>query len=92
MADLTTPNFPITTPSKRRERGDGSGYIQLHYHTSKKGKSYEQYYYHYELWENGVRQIKSCAYIPKKKLPLIQTLESEKAPVTRILQELGKLV
>lgn len=91
-SSLSSLSPPTPPPLKRRRRGDGSGYIQLHYHTSKKGKSYEQYYYHYELWENGVRQIKSCAYIPKKKLPLIQSLESEKAPVTRILQELGKLV
>jgi len=90
MADLTTPNFPITTPSKRRERGDGSGYIQLHYHTSKKGKTYEQYYYHYEIWEGGKCQVKSSIYIPKAKLSLIQSLEGEKAPVTKIIKELGK--
>ena len=79
-------------PRKRRYMGDGSGHIQLHYHQSKKGKSYEQYYYHYEIWENGVRQHKGSRYIPKKKLGLIQQMDREKRPVTAILSELGLML
>jgi hypothetical protein len=40
---------PDKSPTKKkRERGEGSGYIMMCYCT-KKGKSYEQYWYDYEL-------------------------------------------
>jgi len=77
---------------KRRNKGDGSGYIRTHYYTSRTGKAYEQHYYHYEIWENGSRQVKSCCYIPKARLEQVRELEAYKAPVTQILQVLGKRV
>lgn len=79
-------------PKKRRLKGDGTGSIQLHYCKAKSGKSYEQFYYHYEIWENGVRQCKGSKYIPAKKLDLIRELDSEKKPITLILRELGLIV
>jgi hypothetical protein len=78
--------------AKRRSKGDGSGYIRRHNYTSRSGKAYEQYYYHYEIWENSSRQVKSCCYIPKARLEQVRKLEANKAPVTKILQVLGKRV
>jgi hypothetical protein len=87
------PIVPYQSPSKkRRERGDGSGQIQLHYHKAKNGKSYEQYYYHYEIRENGMRQRKGSRYIPAAKLDLIREMEADKKPVVTILYELGLIV
>jgi hypothetical protein len=76
---------------KRRERGEGSGCIMMRYCT-KKGKSYEQYWYDYELWESGVCLRKGSAYIPKNKLEEIKNMNNDKKPVKVILQTLGKIV
>jgi hypothetical protein len=76
----------------RRTRGQGSGYIQLHYcekQTRSGKKSYEQYYYHYELEIKGKR-VKRSAYIPKDKLDVVQEWDRKKLDVTVILQYLGK--
>ncbi|WP_051738975.1 hypothetical protein [Synechocystis sp. PCC 6714] len=90
--DQFKPIVPYQPPPKnRRTKGDGSGYIQLHY-CHKKGKSYEQFYYHYEIWENGIRQRKGSKYIPKAKLAAVQELETCKVPVILILRELGIIV
>jgi hypothetical protein len=80
-------------PKKRRSPGQGSGYIQLHYcekQTKSGKKSYEQYYYHYEL-EQGGKRVKRSVYIPKNKLNRVQEWERKKVPVTNILSYLGKL-
>ena len=88
-----TPIIPYQPPpKKRRGKGDGTGSIQLHYCKAKSGKSYEQFYYHYEIWENGVKQYKGSKYIPAKKLDLIREMEAEKQSVTLILRELGLVV
>jgi hypothetical protein len=87
------PIVPYQSPSKsRRTRGDGSGQIQLHYYKAKSGKSYEQYYYHYEIRENGMRQRKGSRYIPAAKLDLIREMEADKKPVVTILHELDLIV
>jgi hypothetical protein len=95
-ADLNTGNdtISLTRNSKpqRRIKGDGSGYVRRHDCTSRTGKAYEQHYYHYEIWENGSRQVKSCCYIPKARLEQVRELEANKAPVIQILQVLGKRV
>ena len=54
-------------------------------------KSYEQYYYHYELGE-GENQVKRSVYIPKSKLDVVQEWERKKVPVIEILRYLGKSV
>ena len=80
---------------KRRDRGDGSGYIQCHYanrHLKSQIKSYKQYWYHYELWSSGERLVKGSVYISKHKLPMIQKMESLKLSVLVILEALGKKV
>ena len=77
-----------------RKKGDGSGYIQLHYcekQTSTGKKSYEQYYYHYEL-EEGENRVKRSVYVPKSKLDVVQEWERKKVPVIEILRYLGKSV
>jgi hypothetical protein len=87
--DQFTPIVLYQTPSKKRRlKGEGSGYIQPHY-CIKNGKPYQQFYYHYEIWENGIRQRKGSKYIPKAKLAAVQELETCKVPVTLILKELG---
>lgn len=87
-----SPISPSNPPKKRRQWGEGSGNIQMRPYTSKKGKVYQQYYYCYEIRENGRRQCKGSRYIPIAKLDLIREMEADKKPVTLILQELGLIV
>ncbi|NJL52748.1 MAG: hypothetical protein HC930_12020 [Hydrococcus sp. SU_1_0] len=76
------------SPSKiRRKKGTGSGSIYWRTIT-KNGKEYKQTYYHYELWGQGDRLIKSCEYIPKRMLGQIEKMNNEKAPVEEILKVL----
>ena len=44
---VPSPDLKSKPVKKRRERGEGSGCIMMRYYT-KKGKSYEQYWYDYE--------------------------------------------
>ena len=77
------------SPSKipqRRKKGTGSGYINWR-EIKKNGKNYKQTWFHYELWDKG-RQVKSCAYIPKKMRSQIEKLNAEKVPVEGILKVL----
>jgi hypothetical protein len=78
----------ISPRKSRRCKGDGSGHIYWRTVT-KKGKEYQEAYYHYEFWEKGDRLVKSCKYIPKGKLAAVQRLDEEKAPVREILKLLG---
>jgi hypothetical protein len=76
-------------PSKmRRHKGEGSGNIYWRVIT-KNGKDYPQAYYHFEIWTQGDRLIKSSKYIPKRLLQRVQNLEEQKTPVREILQVLG---
>jgi hypothetical protein len=92
---ISTPSFPtprVKIKFKRRTRGQGSGYTQLHYcekQTRSGKKSYEQYYYHYELEVKGKR-VKRSAYIPKDKLDVVEEWDRKKVDVVLILQYLGK--
>lgn len=88
------PNLRPKPFRKRRSPGEGAGYIQLHYckKQTKSGiKSYEQYYYHYELDVKGKR-VKRSAYIPKDKFDVVLEWERNKVVVTAILFYLGKSV
>jgi len=76
------------SPSKRRDKGDGSGYIYWRTIT-KNGKDYQQAYYHYEIWSDGDRIIKSSKYIPKRLLDRVQELDAQKVSIIRILELLG---
>jgi len=75
-------------PSKRRIKGNGSGYIYRR-SVTKNGNTYQQAYYHYEEWSNGDRLIKSTKYIPKRLLTKVSDLDKKKVPVREILQILG---
>ncbi len=82
------PSDEISSRKTRRRKGDGSGCI--YYRTvTKKGKEYREAYYQYEAWKDGDRLLKSSKYIPKRLLPQVQQLDSEKAPVKEILKLLG---
>ena len=88
---VQSPDLNSKPVKKKRERGEGSGCIVMRYCT-KKGKSYEQYWYDYELWESGVCLRKGSVYIPKKRLEEIQLMENDKNPVKSILERLSKTV
>ena len=88
---VPSPDLKSKPAKKKRERGEGSGCIVIRYCT-KKGKSYEQYWYDYELWESGVCLRKGSVYIPKKRLEEIQLIENDKNPVKSILARLSKTV
>ncbi len=80
---------------KRRCKGEGSGSIQRHLVErclQNQCRLYEQYWYHYEIWQDGKRLIKSSVYIPQTKLAKIQQMDADKASVKAILQDLGKLL
>ena len=71
----------------RRKRGEGSGDIE--YRPVKRGlKTYQQLYYHYEIWQSGDRLVKSSKYIPKKLESKIIRMNNEKDPVEKILKVL----
>jgi hypothetical protein len=78
-----------STKKNRRRYGDGSGYIYIRAVT-KKGKQYQEAYYHYEFWDKGNRLVKTSKYIPKKLLGEVKALEIEKVPVQDILALLGE--
>lgn len=50
---------------------------------------YAQAYYHYEIWDQGDRLIKSSRYIPKRLLNQVIALDQQKAPIKDILKLLG---
>lgn len=99
VSSVLPPPSPLSESSKstrksKRPKGQGSGYIQLHYcekQTQSGIKSYEQYYYHYELEVKGKR-VKRSAYIPKDKLDVVLEWERKKIAVIAILSYLGKSV
>jgi hypothetical protein len=71
------------SPSKKRQKGEGNGYI--HWRTiTKNGKDYPQAYYHWK--ENGNKRTN---YIPKQLLGLVEEAEKQKRPVIEILELLG---
>ena len=92
-SDLTTcedfiPIIPYEVPPKtRRFKGEGSGNIR-----TRKSHDTDQYNYHFELWKDKKRLIKSTTYIPKGKLAKIREMEANKEPVEAILRELGKQI
>lgn len=72
---------PYQAPSlNRRPRGYGSGQIR-----QRQSHGTVQYWYHFEIWKDGDRLVKSTAYIPKAKIQQVQVMEQEKRPVTEIL-------
>ena len=79
---------PSKNPPSRRRKGQGTGYI--YWRMVRRGsKTYQQAYYHYEVYQEGERLIKSSKYIPKGKLERVQRLDNQKAPVREILKLLG---
>ena len=79
----SSPSKIRLSPSKKRSRGKGNGYI--HWRTiTKNGKEYPQAYYH---WKEGNK--KRSKYIPKKLLNSIEEAEAVKRPVIEILKLLG---
>lgn len=83
------PDQNSATKKNRRRYGDGSGYIYI-CTVTKKGKQYQEAYYHYEFWDKGNRLVKTSKYIPKKLLGEVRALETEKVSVQEILALLGE--
>ncbi|MGB6294809.1 MAG: DNA N-6-adenine-methyltransferase [Rivularia sp. (in: cyanobacteria)] len=73
-----------TVSTKRRDRGEGTGRIQVRTITKKNGKQYQQAWYDWQL-KSGEKIISKSTYIPKRLLPQVQRLEAGKAPVRQIL-------
>ncbi|MFM8295272.1 MAG: hypothetical protein ACKN9E_12100 [Microcystaceae cyanobacterium] len=81
------PIIPYQAPTPiRRSKGDGSGHIE-----KRLCNGTDQYWFAYELHQDGQCLVKSSVYIPKGKLKTIQQMNDDKVPVTEILAALGKL-
>ncbi len=95
-SELNYPRKKSPPSTKKRQQGYGGGYVEYK-PIKRSGKTYPQYWYHYEFWENGdpagirvaARLIKSSKYIPKRLLAKVQKLDAQKAPVVQILELLG---
>ncbi len=85
----TEPVLPVerTGSTKRRNRGKGTGRIQIRTITKKNGKQYHQPWYDWQL-KSGEKTISKSTYIPKRLLTQIQQLEINKTPVREILRVL----
>ena len=77
----------IPASKKNRVKGKGSGWIECK-PIKRSGKSYKQYWYHYEEWRSGDRMVQSSKYIPKKMESKIIRMNNEKVPVEEILKVL----
>lgn len=80
-------DFSESTTISKRASGDGTGRITKRI-ISKNGKDYKQFWYDYQYYQNG-KLIGRSRYISKRLLPQIHALESEKVPVSKILEALG---
>lgn len=82
---------PQLSPSKihQRSKGEGSGTIYFR-QVTKKNKTYQQAYFHYEQWSNGSKICKTSRYIPVRKLDTVINLNNQKAPIAKILNLLHK--
>ncbi|MGB3642709.1 MAG: DNA N-6-adenine-methyltransferase [Rivularia sp. (in: cyanobacteria)] len=74
-----------TVSTKRRNRGKGTGRIQIRTITKKNGKQYQQAWYDWQI-KSGEKTISKSTYIPKRLLPQVQQLEAGKATVGDILK------
>ncbi len=74
----------IPASKKNRNKGKGTGWIQCK-PIKRKGKSYKQYWYHYEEWREGDRLVQCSEYIPKKMETKIMRMNQDKEPVEEIL-------
>ena len=79
----------ISPPCKRQKRpsGYGGGYIEYR-EVKRNHKVYAQYWYHWEIWQEGVRIEKKSKYIPKNKRSRVEKMNNEKIPVNKILEVL----
>ncbi len=76
----------VTPPSKnRRTKGRGSGWIECK-PIKRSGKEYKQYWYYYEEWRSGDRNIKKSRYIPKRLVARVEKMEKKKVLVREILK------
>ncbi|MDJ0571529.1 MAG: hypothetical protein QNJ53_21115 [Pleurocapsa sp. MO_192.B19] len=95
-SDLEISKSKTVTPSKKRKKGYGTGYIECK-PIKRNGKEYKQYWYHYEEWQEGDRlrqcaernrTVKKSRYIPKRLVARVEKLEAEKVSVRKILEVL----
>ena len=67
-----------------RSKGEGTGYI-ICKPIKRNNKTYNQYWFCYEIWSNNRCQKKS-KYIPQKMRSQVEKLNAEKVPVEEILK------
>ena len=78
----------IHPSKKRREKGRGTAYIECKPIT-KNGKEYKQYWFHWQVWQDGETAIKKSRYIPKRLVPKVERMNNDKVSVREILEVLG---
>lgn len=78
------------TPSKksRRNKGDGSGWI-LNKPVTRNGKTYDQWWFQYEVNQGGSKRVNRSVYVPKVKLDQITQLNDQRVPIDDILDVIG---
>ena len=64
----------VSFRTDRRKQGEGTGYIECK-PIKRGGKEYKQYWYHYEVWQDGDRIAKKSKYIPQKMRSQIQKMK-----------------
>ncbi|MGL5032331.1 MAG: hypothetical protein ACRC6M_00850 [Microcystaceae cyanobacterium] len=78
--------IPYQPPAKtRRDRGDGTGGIE-----KQRSNGTDQFWFAYEIHEDGKCLVKTSVYIPKGKLGTVRAMNDQKRPISEILDFLGK--
>jgi len=80
------PALETVIPSRKKGEGSGSIYYRK---ITKNSKEYQQAYFHYEIWSQRERVIKSSHYIPRRKEKLINSMNQAKVPIKIILDLLN---
>ena len=83
---ITSP--PCNFKRAKRQQGYGAGYVECR-QVKRGSKLYLQYWYHYEIWEQGDLVTKKSRYIPKRLVPKVERMNGERLSVRRILEVLG---
>ncbi len=75
------------TPSKksRRKKGDGSGWL-LNKPVTRNGKTYDQWWFQYEVGKGENKRVNRSVYVPKLKLSQVTELNDQRVPIDDILK------
>lgn len=79
-------NYSRRNKTRKRNTGEGSGYIKT-IDRIKKGKLYQEHWYQWEIWSNG-KAKRGTTYISQNKLNKCRSMDADKQPVEKILSYL----